>query len=59
MGLRAWAMDAGMHSGAIHATQVREDEAKAIARKYVDEQLKGYTIEQVTRASGGCERCTM
>ena len=52
-------MDAGMHGGAIHATQVREDKAKAIARKYVDEQLKGYTIEQVTRASGGCERCTV
>ena len=38
-------MDAGMHGGAIHATQVREDAAKAIARKYVDEHLRGYTID--------------
>jgi hypothetical protein len=42
----------GMHGGAMHATQVSEDEAKAIARKYVDEQLKGYTIEKVIPSSG-------
>ena len=46
-------------SRSAHATQVREDEAKAIARKYVDEQLTGYTIEQVTQAPGGCGRCTV
>ena len=45
-------MDAGMHGGAIHATQVREDAAKAVARKYVDEPLKRYTIEQVNPSTG-------
>jgi hypothetical protein len=28
----------------MHATQVSEDQAKALAQKYVDEQLKGFTI---------------
>jgi hypothetical protein len=45
-------MGPGMHRGAAQATQVSEDEAKAIARKYVDEQLKGYTIEKVIPSSG-------
>ena len=45
-------MGPGMHRGEMHATQVSEDEAKAIARKYVDEQLKGYTIETVTPNTG-------
>lgn len=31
----------------MHATQVSEDQAKAIAQQYVDEQLKGYTVEKV------------
>ena len=45
-------MGPGMHGGAMHATQVSEDQAKAIARKYVDEQLKGYTIEKVVPSTG-------
>lgn len=45
-------MGPGMHGGAMHATQVSEDEAKAIALKYVDEQLKGYTIEKVIPSTG-------
>ena len=36
----------------MHATQVSEEQAKAIAQKYVDEQLKGYTIEKVIPSSG-------
>ena len=42
----------GMHGGAMNATQVSEDEAKAIAQKYVDEQLNGYTIEKVVPSTG-------
>ena len=45
-------MGPGMQGGAMHATQVSEDQAKAIARKYVDEQLKGYTIEKVVPSTG-------
>jgi hypothetical protein len=45
-------MGPGMHRGATDATQVGEDEARAIAQKYVDEQLKGYTIETVTPSTG-------
>ena len=45
-------MGPGMHGGAMHATQVSEDQAKAIAQKYVDEQLKGYTIEKVVPSTG-------
>jgi hypothetical protein len=45
-------MGPGMHRGEMPATQVSEDEAKAIAQKYVDEQLKGYTIETVTPSTG-------
>jgi hypothetical protein len=57
MGPHMWAqgpgpMGPGMHGGAMHATQVSEDEAKAIALKYVDEQLKGYTVEKVIPSSG-------
>ena len=52
MGQGAGPMGPGMHGGAMPATQVSEDEAKAIARKYVDEQLKGYTIETVTPSTG-------
>jgi hypothetical protein len=45
-------MGPGTHRGAMNATQVSEDEAKAIARKYVDEQFKGYTIEKVIPSTG-------
>jgi hypothetical protein len=40
-------MGPGMHGGAMHATQISEEQAKAIAQKYVDEQLTGFTIEKV------------
>jgi len=45
-------MGRGMHGGAMHATQVTEDQAKAVAQKYVDAQLKGFTIEQVVPSTG-------
>jgi hypothetical protein len=45
-------MGPGMHGGAMNATQVSEDQAKAIAQKYVDEQLKGFTIEKVVPSTG-------
>ena len=45
-------MGPGMHGGAMNATRVSEDQAKAIAQKYVDEQLKGYTIEKVVPSTG-------
>ena len=45
-------MGPGMHRGAMGATQVSEDEAKAIAQKYVDEQLKGFTIDKVIPSTG-------
>jgi hypothetical protein len=45
-------MSPGMHGGAMHATPVSEDQAKAIAQKYVDEQLRGYTIEKVVPSTG-------
>jgi hypothetical protein len=45
-------MGPGMHGGAMNATQVSEDQAKTIAQKYVDEQLKGYTIEKVVPSTG-------
>jgi hypothetical protein len=46
-------MGPGMHGpGAMHGTQVTEDEAKALAQKYVDEQLKGFTIEKVVPSTG-------
>jgi hypothetical protein len=41
-------MGPSMHgSGAMNGVQVTEDQAKALARKYVDEQLKGFTIERI------------
>ena len=52
MGQGAGPIGPGMHHGAMPATQVSEDEAKAIARRYVDEQLTGYTIETVTPNTG-------
>jgi hypothetical protein len=52
MGQGAGPMGPGMHRGEMPATQVSEAEAKAIAQKYVDEQLKGYTIETVTPSTG-------
>ncbi len=42
-------MDPGTHGGAM---QVNEDQAKAIAQKYVDGQLKGFTIEKVIPSTG-------
>jgi len=45
-------MGPGMHGGATNATPVSEDQAKAIAQKYVDEQLKGFTIEKVVPSTG-------
>jgi hypothetical protein len=45
-------MGPGMHGGAMNATQVSEDQAKAIAQKYVDEQLKGFTVEKVVPSTG-------
>jgi hypothetical protein len=45
-------MGPGMHGGAMNATQVSEDQAKTIAQKYVDEQLRGYTIEKVVPSTG-------
>ena len=45
-------MDAGMHGGAIHATQVREDAAKAVAQAVAVAaafayQAVGRTVESV------------
>jgi membrane-bound ClpP family serine protease len=48
----AGSMGSGTHGGAMNATQVTEDQAKAIAQKYVDEQLKGFTIEKVVPSTG-------
>lgn len=45
-------MGRGMHGGAMHATQLSEDQAKAIAQKYVNEQLKRFTIEKVVPSTG-------
>lgn len=45
-------MGPGTHGTAMHAMHVSEDQAKAIAQKYVDEQLKGYTIEKVVPSTG-------
>ena len=45
-------MGPGMHGGAMNATRVSEDQAKAIAQKYVDEQLKGYTIGKWGQSTG-------
>jgi hypothetical protein len=46
-------MGPGMHSpGAMGGTQITEEEAKAIAQKYVDEQLTGFTIEKVIPGTG-------
>jgi len=45
-------MGPGMHGGAMSAAQVTEDQAKAIAKKYVDERLKGFTIEKVSPSAG-------
>jgi hypothetical protein len=45
-------MGPGMHGSAMNATQVSEDQARAIAQKYVDEQLKGFTIEKVVPSTG-------
>jgi hypothetical protein len=45
-------MSPGMHSGVMPATQVSEEQVKAIAQKYVDEQLKGFTIEKVVPSTG-------
>jgi len=45
-------MGPGMHGGAMNATQVTEDQAKVIAQKYVDAQLKGFTIEKVVPSAG-------
>jgi hypothetical protein len=48
----AGSMGPGMHGGAMKATQVSEDQAKAIAEKHVDEQLKGFTIERAIPSTG-------
>jgi len=45
-------MGPGVGHGAMSATQVSEDQAKAVAQKYVDEQLKGYTVEKVVPNTG-------
>jgi hypothetical protein len=46
-------MGPGMHGpGAMMGTQVTEDQAKAIAQKYVDEQFKGFTVEKVVPSTG-------
>jgi hypothetical protein len=46
-------MGPGMHApGAMNGTQVTEDQAKALAQKYVDEQLKGFTVEKVIPTTG-------
>lgn len=45
-------MGPSMHRGPMNAAQVSEDQAKAIAQKYVDEQLKGFTIEAVVPSTG-------
>jgi hypothetical protein len=45
-------MRPGMHGGAMNATQASKDQAKAIAQKYVDERLNGFTIEKMIRITG-------
>jgi hypothetical protein len=45
-------MGPGMGHGMMSATQVNEDQAKAVAQKYVDEQLEGFTIEKVVPSTG-------
>ena len=40
-------MGPGMHGGAMNGTQVSEDQARALAQKYVDEQLKGFSAPSV------------
>jgi hypothetical protein len=52
MGQVAGPMGPGMGHGMVSATQVSEDQAKAIAQKYVDEQLIGFTIENVVPSTG-------
>ena len=47
-------MGPGMHGGAMKATQVSEDQAKAIVEKHVDEQLKGFTIERAIPSTSLC-----
>jgi hypothetical protein len=51
-GAGAMGMGSGMHGGAMQATQVSEDQAKAIAQKYIHEQLKGFTVEKVVPSTG-------
>lgn len=46
-------MGPGMHGpGAMNGMQVTEDQAKALAQKYVDEELKGFTVEKVIPSTG-------
>ena len=46
-------MGPGMHGpGAMNGAQVTEDQVKTLAQKYVDEQLKGFTIEKVVPSTG-------
>ena len=45
-------MAPGTGHGVMSATQVNEEQAEAIARRYVDEQLKGFTIEKVVPSTG-------
>jgi hypothetical protein len=52
MGQGQGPMGPGMHGGAMNPTPVSEDQAKAIAQKYVDEQLKGFTISRVVPSTG-------
>jgi hypothetical protein len=43
----------GMHGpGAMHGAQITEDQARAVAQKYVDEQLKGFTIDKIVASTG-------
>jgi hypothetical protein len=42
-----------MHGrGAMNGAQITEDQAKGLAQKYVDEQLKGFTIDKVVAGTG-------
>jgi hypothetical protein len=52
MGQGQGPMGPGMHGGAMNPRPVSEDQAKAIAQKYVDEQLKGFTISRVVPSTG-------
>jgi hypothetical protein len=36
----------------MHGAQISEDRARALAQKYIDEQLEGFTIDKVVASTG-------